>query len=123
MNVLDVDALRRVKDEISEVNDKLDQLKKQKSELELKLIGEMNSEGLSLARTDYGTISVTKTEVASVKDWNLFEDYIYKNHALHLLQRRAANAAYRDEIAVKGEIPGVETFTQVSLSLTNKVTS
>lgn len=122
MNVLEVEELREIKKEISEINDKLNQLKRKKTELEVKIIGEMNSEGLSLARTDYGTVSVTKQEVASVKDWAAFEAYIYENKALHLLQRRPADAAYRDEIAVKGSLPGVETFTKVNLSLTNKVT-
>ena len=122
MNVNDVNELQNIRNEISEVNSKLADLKKRKSEIEQKLIGEMTSEGLSLARTDYGTVSVTKEEVPSVKDWNAFERYIYENHALHLLQRRPASAAYRDELSIKGEIPGVETFTKVGLSLTNKVT-
>jgi hypothetical protein len=122
MNVHEVQELRHVKDEIAELNSKLKELGKKKSELEMKLIGEMTSEGLSLARTDYGTVSVTKEDVASVKDWAEFEEYIYENRALHLLQRRASNPAYRDELAVKGKVPGVETFTKVSLSLTNKVT-
>jgi hypothetical protein len=122
MNVDKVNELRAIKETISGLNTTLKDLSKRKSQLESDIIMEMNDEGLSLARTDFGTVSVTKTDVASVKDWNAFEEYIYANHALHLLQRRPSDAAYREELAAMGEIPGVETFTKVNLSLTNKAT-
>jgi len=122
MEVSKISALKDIKAKIAEYNERLKDLGRTKAQLETEIISEMSAEGLSLARTDFGTVSVTKLDVASVKDWNAFEDYIYENHALHLLQRRPSDAAYRDELAIRGEIPGVETFTKVSLSLTNKVT-
>jgi len=122
MDVQAVKELKSLKERISDLNEQLADLKRAKTNIENELISEMNLDGLSLARTDFGTVSVTKTDVASVKDWPAFEEYVYENRALYLLQRRPSDVAYRDEIATKGEIPGVETFTKVNLSLTNKVT-
>lgn len=122
MNTDDVKQLAKLREEISEVNNRLKHLNAKKAELQQKVIEDMTIEGLSLARTDYGTVSISKEDVASVKDWMEFEEYIYENRALHLLQRRVANAAYRDELAIHEKVPGVEVFTKVNLSLTNKVT-
>jgi hypothetical protein len=122
MDTQAVKELKSLKERISEINQQLTDLKRAKVNIEQELISEMNLEGLSLARTDFGTVSVTKTDVASVKDWPAFEEYVYENRALYLLQRRPADVAYREEIAAKGSIPGVETFTKVNLSLTNKAT-
>ena len=80
----------------------------------------MTTEGTSLTRTKFGTVSISKLNVASVKDWNEFEKYIYENKALYLLQRRPANLAYREELKTQGEIPGVETFETISVNLSKK---
>jgi len=122
---MDVDAvgqLKAIKEQIKDLNDQLNDLKRAKTNLEENIINDMQLDKVSLARTDFGTVSITETDVASVKDWPTFEKYIYENKALYLLQRRPADVAYRDEIASKGHIPGVETFTKVNLSLTNKAT-
>ena len=122
MDVEAVGQLRSIKAQISDLNDQLNDLKRAKTNLEANIISDMQLDKVSLARTDFGTVSITETDVASVKDWPSFEEYIYENKALYLLQRRTSDVAYRDEIASKGHIPGVETFTKVNLSLTNKAT-
>jgi len=122
MNTELVAKLKILNEELAVANKTVTDLKSSKKVIEQQLIDEMNSDGLSLARTDFGTVSISKTDIASVKDWAAFEAYIYENQALYLMQRRPSNPAYREEIETKGEIPGVETFTTTALSLTNKVT-
>tara|TARA_R110002096_G_scaffold400446_2_gene597061 strand:- start:507 stop:875 length:369 start_codon:yes stop_codon:yes gene_type:complete len=122
MNVDIVAELKKINGEISGVNKTLTELKKVKSNLETDIIESMQDDGLSLARTDHGTVSLKSTDMASVTDWTAFEEYIYENRALYLLQRRASNPAYVEEVEVQGSIPGVETFTKVTVSLTNKAT-
>ena len=117
-----VRELKSVNEKIKGLNDQLNDLKQAKKNIELGIIDQMNTDSISLARTDFGTVSITKTDVASVTNWAEFEEYIYENRALYLLQRRASNPAYRDEVAAHGNLPGVETFTDVRLSLTNKAT-
>ena len=117
-----VGQLKQVNTQISELNIQLKDLKAAKSNLEEGIIEDLQLDKTSLVRTDFGTVSLINTDLPSVKDWAAFEEYIYENRALYLLTRRASSPAYRDELAARGEIPGVETFTKVSLSFTNKAT-
>ena len=116
--------LQDVKDAIKVLKDQIKPLDAARLDLEYQILdalGEANSSLFRTAGTDtHGkriTVSVNTEEVANVKDWAEFEEYIYDNRALYLLQRRAANVAYRDEVSIKGEIPGVESFTNRRLSL------
>lgn len=118
MNTDLVKQLRDVKTKITTLNNEVTSLKSIKSDIEEQLLTEMADNEISLARTPYGTIAINPEDIASVKDWNEFEKYIYENRALYLLQRRTSQDAYRSEIAIKGAVPGVETFTRKVLSLT-----
>lgn len=121
MDASNVQKLRELVTRLAELNEEVKEIKAAKYELEQILIQDMDEAGLSLIRTKYGTLSTRSTVVASVKDWDAFEDYIYKNHALYLLQRRTSDPAYRELLATDGDIPGVEPFTKVSVSLTKAV--
>ena len=120
MNVDNVKTLQSITKQLAGLNKRVSKLQKQKREYEDLIIEDMTTEGTSLSRNKFGTVSLSKANVASVKDWNEFEKYIYENKALYLLQRRPANIAYREELKTKGEIPGVETFEVISLNLSNK---
>ncbi len=106
--------------QLTDLNKQVGELQKHKRKYEDLIIEDMITEGTSLSRNKFGTVSLSKANVASVKDWNEFEKYIYENRALYLLQRRPANVAYREELKTKGEIPGVETFEVITLNLSNK---
>jgi len=121
MNANKVKELRTITDEIRTLNAQINDLKAQKSELEEEIIADMKESEMYLAQTPYGTVSIKETALASVKDWDAFEQYIYDNKALYLLQRRPSDPAYREEIDANGEIPGVETFNKISVSLTKAV--
>ena len=118
----DIWKLQSVKDEIAVLKDQIKPLEIAKSVLEERIMEGMSESGSSLFRTAKSrdgkriTVSVNTEEVASVKDWTEFEQYIYDHNALYLLQRRPANVAYREEVKIRGEIPGVETFTNRRLS-------
>ena len=116
--------LQEIKDKISIHTKAIDRLSKQRTELEMEILEQLDEAHLSLARTsntdDTGkrvTVSINEQDVAHVKDWAEFEEYIYDNRALYLLQRRTSNPSYRDEVKVKGKVPGVETFTKRTLSV------
>jgi len=119
MDSVQVGQLRDVLSEIKDHNDQLKILSEQKRNLELSIMDDLDESGLTLARTEFGTVSLTTEQVASVEDWNAFEEYIYDHRALYLLQRRASNPAYREEINQRGPIPGVSAFTKRKLSLRN----
>ena len=117
-------ALHHIKAEITALNKQVKNLETKRFDLEEALMNELSDAGLSLARTNREdengkriTVAVNEEVVATVNDWAEFEEYIYTNRALYLLHRRPANVAYREEVAAKGNIRGVESFTKQKLSL------
>jgi TolA-binding protein len=116
--------LHNVKQQITALNKEVNNLEATRSELEEAIMEELNDANLSLVRTNKTdesgkriTVSVNTETVANVDDWAEFEEYVYQNRALYLLQRRPSNPSYREELAAKGKIPGVEPFTKQRLSL------
>jgi hypothetical protein len=116
--------LNAVKANITAMNSEVKKLEATRDDLSEQILEEMAAANSSLFRTagadEQGkriTVSVNPEDVANVEDWAEFEEYIYDNRALYLLQRRPSNPSYRDEVAIKGTIPGVETFTKQKLSL------
>jgi hypothetical protein len=119
MNLDTVEALRDLKLEISALNAQVKELEITRRELEGSLILELDDSNTTLARTEVGTVSIITAILPNVEDWVAFEEYVYENNALYLLQRRVAAPAYRDEVESKGQIPGITTFEKRTLSLTN----
>ena len=65
-------------------------------------------------------VSVVTKDVPQVKDWDAFYKYVSRTKSFDLLQRRLSDAAVKERWENKNDIPGVEAFTVVSVSL-NKV--
>ena len=66
------------------------------------------------------SFSVSRNVVGNVQDWDTVWDYIITNNATHLVQRRLANAAYKELLDMDETLPGVEPFTKVSLNMRKK---
>ena len=47
-----------------------------------------------------------------VEDWDAFHQWIYDNHYLHFLEKRAAVLAYREALGQGIAVPGVLPFTK-----------
>ncbi len=62
---------------------------------------------------------VTKT-IPQVKDWDAFYKYVKKTGQFDLMQRRITDSAIKERWEAGKEIPGVEHFNAVSVSI-NKV--
>lgn len=65
-------------------------------------------------------VSIVTKDVPQVKDWDVFYKYVSRTKSFDLLQRRLSDAAVKERWENKKDIPGVEAFTVVSVSL-NKV--
>jgi hypothetical protein len=115
-----------------ELIDKLHTLREQKRELEAAikpisaemesinnyLLEKLQEEGMPKASGKSATVSVGETVVPNVDDWDSFYDYIKKEDALYLLERRVSSTAYRElRNLIDGEIPGVTPFTKITLNL------
>lgn len=65
-------------------------------------------------------VTVVTKDVPQVKDWDALHKYIKRTGQFELFQRRLADNAVRERWEAGKEVPGVERFKAVSISL-NKV--
>ena len=69
------------------------------------------------ARGVVATASRNISLVATVADWDKVFAYVKRHNAFDLIQKRINNAAARERWDDNKEIPGVEQFDRVTLSL------
>lgn len=81
------------------------------------LLEKLDGEGVTASRGEKASVSVTKTTVANVTDWDALHEYIRKNKYFHLLQRRVADTSYRELLESGKKVPGVEPFTKKRINL------
>lgn len=65
-------------------------------------------------------VTVVTKEVPQIEDWEAFYKYVKKTNSFDLMQRRLADDAIKERWAAGKEIPGVNHFQAVSVSI-NKV--
>lgn len=112
-----IEDLVKFREEIREINARKSELEKEKEEVEKTIMSMLDEQDVTLMRGRQATISISEAENAKVEDWDDFENYIYDNRALYLLQRRPSNPAYREMIKTDGAIPGVVSFTKRTINL------
>lgn len=77
------------------------------------------AEELGLDKFSVGklTFSVSNNVVGNVTDWDQVYAFIKEHDAFHLIQRRLANAAYKEILETGDGLPGVEPFVKRSLNM------
>ena len=68
----------------------------------------------------FGSATIKKTIVGTIKDWDKFITAVTKKKDWSLLERRISNTAYRERVEAGLAVPGVETFTKVSVKVTKR---
>lgn len=104
---------KKIKDEIE---NRLKDAKLELDELESEMYKELNEMGLDMVRVDGLSITRTSQKVYNVTDWDAFYEYIYKNNAGYLLQRRVMQAGVGELIKNDHDLP-IDTFTKHKLSI------
>lgn len=113
-----IDELYEKREKIRKLTKQVDALKLERDELELRLLETMDAQGVSMSRSDLATASVSETVRPVVENWDEFYNWIHRNKAYYMLERRPAAAAYRETMETrKRPIPGVSKFTQRSVLL------
>lgn len=93
-------------------------LEAQAEEVQQRLMETMVSQGLDkFTVAGCGTVSVSKSVVADVQDWDEFYGFIHKKKYWHLLQKRVSDPAYRELLEANTKVPGVQPFTKTRLNL------
>ncbi len=113
------DELNADREEIRDVDTKLKALKKSFREKEEMILARMKDEGALKVTGQEATISVSVQTLANIEDWDKFYDYIWEEKAFHLLERRPASKAWREEVEIRhGEmVPGTKGFEKRTLNL------
>lgn len=65
-------------------------------------------------------VTVITKEVPQVKDWDVFYKHLVKTKSFDLMQKRLSDTAVKERWEAGKQVPGVEAFSAVTISL-NKV--
>ncbi len=89
------------------------------AKIESEVFDEFDKEDIAGAMGRVAQATLTRPVYPSLKDYESFERFVYRNRALDLLQRRVHKTNWLDRLDVrKGRaIPGVETFQKTVLSV------
>lgn len=114
----DIDELFELREHIRALEEDLKKISAGYEKKRDVLLARLQVEGLPKASGRKATVSVSELVVADVENWEEFHAYIHRNKAYHLLERRVANAAYRELLASrKRPVPGVKPYTKHTLKL------
>lgn len=114
---LQIDALYKLKQELSEHQKKEEAIKLKIAEAETKLMETLEAQGVDKSTGKLATVSISETLTGNVTDWDVFGAYVIKTKQMHLLQRRISDPAIRELFTLKGSVPGVEPFTKKRLNV------
>ena len=111
--------MEAVRAKIREYEVEIKHLDEHKRALEELVLAQLDDLGIDKASGAKASVAVSEKTVPTVKDWDAFYTYILRKKAFHLLERRPAVAAWREEVeSRKGDlVPGTESFVKRTLNL------
>ncbi len=102
----------------AEVKDKVSDIKAKLDKLEAYLKTQMDAQGLTSFKSEYGTAFLTTTDYANVADWDVVLDFIKETGAYDMLEKRISKIAVRGYIdANKAVPPGVTYGTKLEVNI------
>ena len=113
-----VDKAYTLRAERLEIEKQAEAIKVQEEAIKLHIIATFSKADIDGAKGKVASASVTRSVKASVKDWPTVQKWIEGHDAWDLMIKSINNKAYRDRLEAGEEIPGVERFDTVTLSLT-----
>jgi hypothetical protein len=115
-----IDKLYALKKESTEWGALATELKDQARELENEVVEIMQDSGLKKAGTDTAQISISSQVVPTVdtEHWEELRVWIMENDYQQLFPRSINQAAYRELANMGIEVPHVESFQKVKVSVT-----
>lgn len=96
----------------------VDAVKQRESEIREHIINNLSkSDDTGAAGKRYRAQIVTK-DVPALKDWDAFTDYVIAHGRFDLMQKRLSDRAVKDMWEEGQDVPGVEKFRTVDVSIT-----
>lgn len=96
----------------------LEDMKAAEKEINDHIINTFKKSEIDGAKGKLCTAALIPFTAPNVKDWPKVFEWIAKNKAWDLMEKRMARVAYRERLDIGQEIPGVERYDGVTLSLT-----
>ena len=96
---------------------RVDMIKEQENSIKEHLIQRMTKNELRALSGQLAKCSLTETELASAKDWDKLNEYIENNDAWDLRNKALNQAAMRARREAGEEVPGVEWFKRINISV------
>jgi hypothetical protein len=101
-----------------DVKERVAELKAKMEKLEAYLKTQMDAQGLTSFKSDYGTAFLTTTDYANVADWDAVLDFIRENEAFDMLEKRVSKIAVRGYIEqTKAVPPGINYGTKLEVNI------
>jgi len=102
----------------AEVKERVSDLKTKMEKLEAYLKTQMDAQGLTSFKSDFGTAFLTTTDYANVADWDAVLNFIRDNEAFDMLEKRVSKLAVRGYIeANKAVPPGITYGTKLEVNI------
>jgi len=102
----------------AKVKGDLTTLKGKMDKLEAYLKAQMDAQGLTSFKSDFGTAFLTTTDYANVEDWNKTLGFIRDNDAYDMLEKRVSKIAVRGYIEENKAVPpGVTYGTKLEVNI------
>jgi hypothetical protein len=112
-----LDALGKKRDEISELEKKKKELKKQAAAIEKEALEALDAQETTQGAGKAKKGFITELVMPNVTDWDALYKFIHENHYYHLLHRRTSNPSFVELFDAGEAVPGVEKFTQRKINL------
>lgn len=112
-----VDKMYKIRSKRIGIEHKVDALRAEQKALEEHIINSFSKDKIDGARGKLASASIVRKTVPHVEDWVAVFDYVKKNDAYDLFERRLSKAAYRDRLESGEAVPGVKAFELMELSL------
>ena len=114
------DRLFTVRQQRLEIQKQVGLLQSEESAIKEHIINTLPKSEASGVAGKLARVTIVSKQVPQVKDWDAFYKHVKKSGDFDLLQRRLTDSAIEERWEAGKEIPGVEHFNAVSVSI-NKV--
>ena len=111
------DKLFEIKNQRLEAQKVVDKLKSEEAALKDHIINTLPKSEASGVAGKLARVTVVKKIIPQVGDWDAFYKYVKKTGHFDLMQRRLSNGAIKERWDNGKEVPGVDHFNAVTVSI------
>ena len=97
----------------------LKDLEASKKELESQIFGQLEELGVDGTKIKgVGSVSINEAIVPQAQDWDAFYEWVLEDKFRFALLNKALNAAaFREQLVIEGDIPGLSSYNRRTLSV------